>query len=280
MALLHRRIHPKARKMLGLLGVALICLVFIFPVLWILSVSLRLEKDVFSTTFAMSNPHFENYLEAWNTFNFSDLFINSILVTGISIVVTLMFSSLAGYGFAKLKYNNSNSIYIVLLTGVMIPQAGILIPFFLLMRLMGLYNTLLSVVISCVAFGIPLSVLLFRGFFSGLAEELLEAARVDGCNELRIFWCVGLPLCKSAIATSTIMLFVTNWNDYLMPLILLRDTKKYTLPLGIARYIGQWESPWNLVAAGVILSAMPITVVYLAFQKQFVKGLTEGAVKG
>jgi len=276
----HRKFHIITRKLSQGLGVAIICFIFLFPVIWIFSVSLRTEKNVFSTALALNEFHFENYAEAWKIFKFTNLFMNSICVTVISIGITLVLSSLAGYGFAKLKYKGSDSVYILLLTGIMIPQAGILLPFFILMRVMGLYNSLFSVIISCVAFGVPLSVLLFRGFFAGLSEELLEAARIDGCRELRIFWCIGLPLCKSAIATSTIMLFVTNWNDYLMPLVLLCDVKKFTLPLGIARYIGQWESPWNLVAAGVIISAVPITIVYLSFQGQFVKGLTAGAVKG
>ncbi len=268
------------KNSLELLGVAAICLLFMFPVLWILSVSLRTGKNVFTASLFANEYHFENYVEAWEIFKFSDLFMNSIIVTVSSIVITILFSALAGYGFAKLKYRGSNVVFIVLLTGIMIPQAGILIPFFVLMRIIGIYNTLLSVIISCIAFGIPLSVLLFKGFFARLPEELLEAARIDGCREINLFRCICLPLCKPAIVTSIIMLFVTNWNDYLMPLVMLRDSTKYTLPLGIARYVGQWESPWNLVAAGVIISAVPITIVYLIFQNQFVKGLTEGAVKG
>ena len=267
-------------KAVQALGIGLLCILFLFPVLWIISVSVRSDKAIFETALLVKEYHFENYITAWNTFRFSSLFINSILITVISIAVTVCFSSLAGYAFAKLKYKGSDGVYLILLTGVMIPQAGILIPFFYLMKTMGLYNTHWAVIISCVAFGIPLGVMLFRGFFASLPNEILESARVDGCQEGGIFLRICLPLCKPALATTVIMLFVTNWNDYLMPLVLLRSEEKFTLPLGMARYIGQWDSPWNIIAAGVIVCALPITIVYLAFQGQFVKGLTAGAVKG
>ena len=267
-------------KPLHLLGIGLLCVVFLFPVLWILSVSLRSEKAVFETALIVKEWHFENYGIAWRTFGFSALFLNSVFVTAISIAITVAFSALAGYAFAKLRYRGSDGVYLLLLTGIMIPQAGILIPFFYIMKTMGLYNSLWSVVISCVAFGIPLSVMLFRGFFATLPNEILESGRVDGCREIGVFFRICLPICKPALATTVIMLFVTNWNDYLMPLVLLRSENKFTLPLGLARYIGQWDSPWNLIASGVVICALPITMVYLSFQSQFVKGLTAGAVKG
>lgn len=263
-----------------LLGMAILCFLFLFPVIWVLSVSLRSEKQVFESALLVKEFHFENYITAWKTFGFSKMFINSLVVTFVSIVITVIFSAFAGYAFAKLKYRASNAMYILLLTGVMIPQAGILIPFFYLMKTFGLYNSLWAVIISSVAFGIPLSVMLFRGYFESLPNEILESARVDGCTETGIFFKICLPLCKPAVATTVIMLFVNIWNDYLMPLVLLRGEEKFTLPLGMARYIGQWDSPWNLIAAGVIICAIPITIVYLAFQSQFVKGLTAGAVKG
>lgn len=269
-----------AVKAVMLLGVAAVCAVFLFPVAWILSVSVRSEKAVFETALTVKEWHFENYWIAWKTFGFTSMFFNSIAVTISSILLTLVISAPAGYAFSKLKYKGSDGAYIVLLTGIMIPQAGILIPFFFIVKSIGLYNNLIAVILAAIAFGIPLSVMLFRGFFASLPDDLLEAARIDGSHEAGIFFRICLPLSKSATATTVIMLFVTNWNDYLMPLVLLRSNEKFTLPLGVARYIGQWDSPWNLIAAGVVICALPITAVYLAFQSQFVKGLTAGAVKG
>lgn len=275
-----RNAKKRAISAVQFIGIAVLCFFFLFPVLWILSVSVRSEKAVFETALLVKEFHFENYVTAWKTFGFSSMFVNSIIVTVVSIFLTVLVSAFAGYAFAKLRYRGSNAIYLILLTGVMIPQAGILIPFFFLMKSMGLYNSLWAVIISSVAFGIPLSVMLFRGFFESLPNEILESARVDGCTEIGIFFKICLPLCKPAFATTVIMLFVTIWNDYMMPLVLLRSESKFTLPLGMARYIGQWDSPWNLIAAGVVICAVPITIVYLAFQSQFVKGLTAGAVKG
>jgi len=255
-------------------------IIFLFPVLWIISVSLRSKKDVFSVMFFTKELHFDNYITAWQTFGFSRLFLNSAAVTGVSIVLTLIIASLAGYSFSKLKYKGSNIVFLMILLGIMIPQAGILVPYFSMMRAMGLYNTLIALVFSYVAFGLPISVLIFRGFFMGIPEELIEAARIDGYSEIGIFTKICIPISKPAFATVIILLFVNNWNEFILALVLLRDEPLYTLPLGIARYIGQWDSPWHLVAAGVIISVIPVTVAYLLLQNQFVKGLTEGAVKG
>ncbi|MCL5070029.1 MAG: carbohydrate ABC transporter permease [Actinobacteria bacterium] len=268
------------KKVISGLLFYIIGIAFLFPVLWIASISLRAKKDIFSISFFIKEIHFENYVVAWKTFQFSRLFLNSIIVAIFSIIVTLIISSLAGYSFSKLKYKGSNIIFVIILLGIMIPQAGILIPYFSMMRVMGLYNTLIALILSYIAFGIPISVLIFRGFFAGIPNELIEAARIDGYSEIGIFTKICIPISRPAIATVIILLFVNNWNEFILALVLLRDEPLYTLPLGIARYIGEWDSPWNLIAAGVIISVIPITIAYLFLQNQFVKGLTEGAIKG
>jgi len=162
----------------------------------------------------------------------------------------------------------------------MIPPAAIIIPFFIMMHKVGLYNNLFPVIISYIAFGLPLAVLIFRGFFLSIPDELIEAARIDGCNEVKIFFRIAIPLSKPAIATVIIFLFMQNWNEFLLALVLLVNKNLYTLPLGMSIYVGQYNSPWELIGAGVIISSIPIFIIYLIFQKQFIKGLTEGAVKG
>lgn len=257
-------------------------LLFLFPIIWIGSVSIRAKKDVFDVMFFSKDMeiHLENYVEAWQTFGFSRLFLNSSIVTLVSIAVTIVVGAFAGYGFAKLKYRGSNIVFIVILSGIMIPPAGIVIPYFLLMNFMGLYNTLFALIFSYIAFGLPISMLIFSGFFQSIPDELLEAARIDGYSEIGIFSKILVPLSKPAFATVIILLVVSNWNEFLIALILLRDEVLYTLPLGVAKYVGEYDSPWHLIAAGVIIAALPMVTVYLFMQRQFIKGLTEGATKG
>jgi raffinose/stachyose/melibiose transport system permease protein len=255
-------------------------ILFLVPIIWVFSLSLRSKKDVFSAIFFTKDLHFENYVITWQTFNFSNLFLNSIVVTCLSVIVTLVISSLAAYAFARIRYRGSDFFFYTILLGIMIPPAAVIIPLFLIMKSLGLYNTHLSLIFSYIAFGLPIAVLIFRGFFLSVPEELIEAARIDGSTEVGTFFRIIIPLSKPAIATVTIFLFMQNWNEFILALILLKDKLQYTLPVGMANFVGQWDSPWQLVAAGVIISSIPIFIIYLLIQDQFVKGLTAGAVTG
>ncbi len=268
------------RRFVRSVAIYLFGILFLVPIIWVFSLSIRSKKDVFRTMFFTRDIHFENYIIAWNTFNFGKLFLNSITVTCISVIVTLIISSLAGYAFSRIKYRGSDFFFYVILLGIMIPPAAVIIPLFLIMKSFGLYNHHLSLILSYIAFGLPIAVLIFRGFFLSIPDELIEAARIDGSSEVGTFFRIVIPLSRPSFATVTIFLFMQNWNEFILALILLKDKILYTLPVGMANFVGQWDSPWQLVAAGVIISAIPIFVIYLLIQDQFVKGLTAGAVKG
>jgi len=255
-------------------------IIFLLPIIWVFSLSIRSKRDVFSAMFFTKDIHLENYIVTWQTFNFTKLFLNSIFVTCVSVIITLIISSLAAYAFSRIKYRGSNVFFYVILLGIMIPPAAVIIPLFLIMKTFGLYNSHMSLIFSYIAFGLPIAVLIFRGFFLSVPNELIEAARIDGSTEVGTFFRIIIPLSKPAFATVTIFLFMQNWNEFILALILLKDKLLYTLPVGMANFVGQWDSPWQLVAAGVIISSIPIFVVYLLIQDQFVKGLTAGAVKG
>ncbi len=269
-----------AKKIIKSILIYLLGILFLIPVIWVLSLSLRSKKDALSAMFFTKEVHFENYVIAWQTFNFSRLFLNTIIVTLVSVLVTLIIASLAAYSFSRLKYKGSNIMFYMILLGIMIPPAAVIIPLFLIMKTLGLYNSLFSLIFSYIAFGLPIAVLILRGFFSSIPNELIEAARIDGSNEIGTFFKIVVPLSKPAMLTVTIFLFMQNWNEFILALILLKDRFLYTLPVGMANLVGQWDSPWHLVAAGVIISSIPIFVIYLLIQDQFVKGLTAGAVKG
>jgi len=268
------------KRMLQALGVSLVGLLFLAPVVWVISLSLRSKRTVFTALFFTRDLHFENYVTAWTTFHIGRLFLNSGIVTVASVAVILALSSLAAYAFSRLRYRGSEFFFYMILLGMMIPPAAIVIPLFLIMKNLGLYNSHLALVLAYIAFGLPIAVLIFRGFFLSVPGEMIEAARIDGSPELRTFVSVILPLCTPAVATVVVFSFMQNWNEFLLALVLLKDNVLYTLPVGMAQLVGQWDSPWQLIAASVVIASIPIFILYLAIQDLYVRGLTAGALKG
>jgi raffinose/stachyose/melibiose transport system permease protein len=271
---------PLAARISQPILIVALSVVFLLPVIWVVSLSLRSKRDVFTALFFTRELHFENYLTAWKTFNFGGLFLNSVIVTVLSVLVILIVSSLAAYAFARLRYRGSEFFFYMILLGMMIPPAAIVIPVFLIIKNLGLYNTHTALVLTYIAFGLPIAVLIFRGFFMSVPEELIEAARIDGTREGGTFLRIIVPLSTPAFATVIVFSFMQNWNEFLLALILLKEKALYTLPVGMANLVGQWDSPWQLIAAGVVIASVPIFLVYLLIQDLYIKGLTAGAIKG
>jgi raffinose/stachyose/melibiose transport system permease protein len=249
------------------------------PILWIVTLSLRQGRDVMSRSLVPASLHPENYLEAWNSFGLGGLLLNSVIVTTLSVSIAVACSVLAAYGFARLRFRGSELVFVLVLLGLMVPPAALIIPLFVEIRTLGLYDTHVGLSLVYVAFGLPLSILILRTFFARIPGELIEAARIDGAGERWILWDVIIPLSKAPIATVSILLFLFAWNDFFLALVLLRDAGTYTLPVGIAQFIGQYSTPHELLAAAVIIAAVPVFVLYLALHRTFEQGVTEGAVK-
>lgn len=249
------------------------------PIIWVVGLSLRSGPDVYSRSVVPKSLRPENFLDAWNQFGLGPLFLNSLVVTTVSVVVAVTASVLAAYGFARLKFRGSEVLFLVILLGLMIPPAAVIIPLFVEIRALGLYDTHIGLSLVYVAFGLPISILVLRSFFAGIPRELLEAARIDGASEHWILWAVVVPIAKAPIATVSILLFLFCWNDFFLALVLLRDQGTYTLPVGIAQFIGQYSTPYELVAAAVLIVAVPVFILYLVLHRQFEQGVAEGAVK-
>lgn len=276
--MIDRYTHPLWRLGISVFLVAS-AFVALAPVLWIVGLSLRTGPDVYSRSVLPRGLRPENYLDAWDQFRMAPLLLNSILVTGASVGIAVVLSVLAAYGFARLRFRGSEVLFLVLLLGLMIPPAALIIPLFVEIRSLGLYDTHVGLSLVYVAFGLPLSILILRSFFARIPRELLEAARIDGASERRILRSVVVPISKAPIATVSILLFLFCWNDFFLALVLLRDAGTYTLPVGIAQFIGQYSTPHELVAAAVLLAAIPVFILYLVLHRQFEQGVAEGAVK-
>lgn len=224
----------------------------------------------------------------WQWSNYGDILFsqrywlqmgNSLLIAALTVFLTLAFSAMAAFTFAHVKFFGSGFLLNYFLIGLMFPAATAILPLFIRIRDLGLLDTYWGVVLPQVAFGLGMSILLFRNFFRNLPSELFDAAFVDGAGYLRFFWSITLPLSRPIIATVGIISFVGSWNSYILPLIMLNSESRYPWPLGIMVYRGEFSTDWQLILAFITLTILPTVIVFFAAQKHIIAGLTAGAVK-
>jgi raffinose/stachyose/melibiose transport system permease protein len=254
-------------------------IVVLTPVLWIFAMSLKTSRETLRPGLLPANPQPGNYLEAFNRYGLGQLFLNSGIVTVGSVIVTIAAAMSAAYAFTKIPFKGSETLFSLLLLGVLIPPSALVVPLLIEMRYLGLYDTRTGLMLAYVAFGLPIATLVFRGFFATIPHEIIEAARLDGCSEWQILWRILAPMAKGAIATVAILLFLANWNEFILALVLLRDATSFTLTLGINAQLGQYTSDYHLIAAASIIASLPVFAIYLALQNQFERGVAEGALK-
>ena len=205
---------------------------------------------------------------------------NSLIISTMTVVLTLIAASMAAFVFAQIKFFGSAMLMSYITMGLLFPAATAILPLFIRVRDLGLLDSYFGVVLPQVAFALAMSILLLRRFFKDIPYELLEAARIDGCSYIEFFRYVTLPLSRPILATVGTIVFVNSWNSYLIPLIMLNSDDLYPWPLGIMVYQGEYSSEWHLILAFVTLTILPTIILFLFAQKHIVAGLTAGAVKG
>jgi raffinose/stachyose/melibiose transport system permease protein len=222
----------------------------------------------------------QNYWSILSGPRYWQLMLNSLVIAVLTVVLTLVAASMAAFVFAHVRFFGSRFLLQYLLLGLMFPAATAILPLFIKIRDLGLLDTYWGVVLPQVAFGLGMSVLLFRNFFRRLPSELLDAAQIDGCGYIRFFRYVTLPLSRPILATVGVIVFVHSWNNYLLPLVVLNRDDIYPWPLGMMAYQGEYSTDWQLVLAFVTLTILPAIVMFVAAQRYLVAGLAAGAVKG
>ena len=283
-ALAHPRPRRRAPRSWATLArhalLILFALVSIYPILVMWITALRPAREAQQNPFGLPTPPIlDNVTNAWVRGRFGDYLLNSVIITVPTVVGVVALSALAGYGIARFRFPGRVLAFGAILLGLTIPFQSVMIPLYYQLLGMGLLGTYWAVILPGIAFGLPFGVFLMAAFFEDLPKELHEAGRVDGCGELRIFWSVMLPLAKPAISTLIVFQFMRTWNEFLMPLLYLQDESKRPIPLGLMFFQGTYTRDIGLIAAGVTLATIPVILVYLLFQRQFVRGLTAGAVK-
>lgn len=253
----------------------------IFPFLWMASTSLKQHAYVIETPPRLlpPEPTLDNFDDAWKANNFQLYFSNSLIVAVATTVLSVFFSSMAAYAFARFEFPGKELVFYALLITMMIPGLVLIIPQFLLAKAFHLRNSLLGLIIVYVAMSVPLNSFLLRGFFEGLPRELEEAVLLDGGGYFTIFFKIVLPLSKPALATVAIFTFLFSWDEYVWALTAIDDVTQRTLPVAIATFQGQHATEWGLVFAASLIAMIPVLAIFIFLQRYFIKGLTAGAFR-
>ena len=270
----------KILKVLLYVFLIIMAAIMILPFLWMISASLKQDRDVFTfpIQWIPEDPEWANYSKIWTQIPLLTYILNTVKLTIIVTLLQLFTSSFAAYAFAKLRFKGRNALFLGYVATIAVPWQAYMVPQFIMLRSMGLNNTHLAIIIlqAFSAFG----VFMMKQFYEGIPTELCEAARIDGMTEYGIYAKIMLPLAKPSLSTLTIFTFVNTWNDFLGPYIYLTRDAKKTIQLGLRSFIGQYSSEYGLIMAGSVVTMIPVIAVFLALQKYFVEGVASSGLKG
>lgn len=260
----------------------------VFPMLWVAYSSLKPDEAIFRDAFALpaaGDLRTENYVNAWREARFGDYFFNSVLVTAVSVALIVALGAMAAYALARFYHPAGRAVFWLFLAGLMIPAQLAVIPLFFEMRALGLLNSRAGLILVYTANGLPFAIFILAGFFRGLPRSLYEAAVIDGCGEFGAFWRVLLPLARPGLMTVAIFQFIGVWKEYFFAFMLVGgdlDGSARTLPLGLANLsiTAQYKTDYGMLFAGLVLVTLPILAIYLLLQRQIIKGIAAGALKG
>lgn len=272
----------KAVAFYGTLSV--LAIPFVFPTWWMITSSLKPVSDIFAfpPTLWPTDPTLEAYVEAFTVQPFALQYFNSLYIAAFVTVGTMLISALAGYAFARIRFPGQNALFLVVLTGLLIPSEVTIVPLFQMFNAVGLVNTHWPLLLVT-TFGAPsvLATFIMRQFFLTLPVELEEAARLDGLGRWAIWWRIALPLSRTALAAVAIFTFLNVWNLYLEPTVYLLSPELFTLPQALTRYTDAYGGEmWNVQMAASTMTALPVLIVFVFAQKQFVEGLAQTGLKG
>lgn len=273
-----RRRRVKGVAMTAWLGLG--SLLVLFPFYLVLVTALKDERRIFENPLGLPTSwHWGDFVDAWRIGHFGIYFRNSVLVVVPTVLVVLAFSLLAAYAFAQMRFRGSNILFGLLLFGLAVPLDVLIIPLFYEMLRLHLLSTIWALILPQVAVGLPFGVLLLRAFIQDLPQELLDAGRIDGCNRFRLLIHVVLPLCRPALLSLLVFIFMWTWNQFLLPLVLVQSDSARTLPIGLSFFQGRFNTDLPLLMAGVTITVLPVILVYIVFQRHIIRGMTAGALK-
>ncbi|TCP22344.1 carbohydrate ABC transporter membrane protein 2 (CUT1 family) [Scopulibacillus darangshiensis] len=260
----------------------IIGLIWIYPFIWMISASLKKNFELISSGLKLlpEKAQWVNYARAWNEANFSGYFLNTVIITIFTVLIILVMCALTGYALARVDFPGKK-LFILVITGTMfIPKGYTIIPIYIIIKQLGLLNTLGGVILAESSGAHVLFILLFMAYFSKLPKELEESAIMDGCGFFRTFWSIMLPLSKPIIATVAIMQFIWTWNSFFIPFVFtLNKPELRTLAVGMYSFVGEHSVDWVGMTAAATISLIPVIIIFIVFQRFFIEGVS-GSVKG
>jgi len=276
-----KRFHFVMKKVIIYIILLLVTAIMILPFLWMLSASLKSDREVFMMdpfVWIPKQPRWSNYIEIWTKIPMLKFVMNTVILTIVVTVLQLLTSSFAAYSFAKMEFKYKKTLFFAYIATIALPWQVYMVPQFIMMRKMGLNDKLLAMI--CLQAFSAFGVFLMKQFYEGIPTDFCEAARIDGMSEYNVYLKIMLPLSKPALSTLIIITFVNTWNDYLGPLIYLKTEEKKTIQLGLKMFIGQYSSEYGLIMAGSMISLIPVIIMFVFMQKYFVAGVTTAGLKG
>lgn len=256
-------------------------LLVIMPVFFLFNSSLREDSSFAANPFSLARtPHWANFQKVWSDGAFATYLKNSIVITGGSLILTLILALGAGFVLGRYSFKGNGVIYGFVLTGMLVPAKLAILPLFIQLKWMHLLDSHIGLILVYTSGSLPAAIFIMSGFFKSLPGDLDNAARIDGASELQLIRKVLIPLVKPGLAIVSIYSAIPIWNDFFLPLVFLQSPEKKTIMQGLTVFFGQYASQWGVLFAGLTLAALPLIVLYLILSEQFIKGLTAGAVKG
>lgn len=252
------------------------------PMVWMFLTSLKPEADIvtFKMQYIPRHVTFENYVAIWTQSNFPVLITNSLIVTTITVAICVVAGTLAAYAFARLTFRGRNNIMLGYLLVRMFPAVMMIIPLYVMMRTVGLVDSRFGLALAYTSFLLPLFVWMLKGFFDAAPKELESAARIDGSTRLGAMVRIVLPLARNGLVASSVFIAIAAWNEFIFALMLTTGQGSRTWPVGLQLMVGEFQLPWGVLAAGGILSILPVMLLFAIVQRAMVQGLTAGAIKG
>lgn len=254
----------------------------LYPLLWLLLYSFKTNSEIMSGQFFALPKEWmwENYSDAFTSGSYLKYIGNSIWVTGITLVITIVFSGMVSYAITRFKWRYGNAVMLVFMIGIMIPIQSTLLPLMIIFKNMDILNTHASIIIPYVAFSLPIAVFILSGFMRSIPTEIEESAMIDGANIYRVFFGIILPIIVPPIMTVTILTFISIWNEYIIAATFLSADSLKTLPFGLNSFVGQYTANYGAIGAFLVLGALPVVIVYFILSDKITKGMVAGAVKG
>jgi len=252
----------------------------IYPLIWVATNSFKTDIQLYDNSWALPKEwHVENYVAAWK-YGIARYILNSVIVTAISVLINILFSLMAAFALSRFQFRGRTLLLYFILGGIMLAPEVSVIPLFRILSSIKLYDTYFALILPNVAFGIPFTTFLIRSYMLGLPKDFEEAAVMDGASSLGVFWHIVIPLCRPIIASAMLLDAMRVWNEFMFALTFVTKEAIKTVPIGLMAFSGALREQWTVVMAGLILSAIPMILLFLLTQRQFIRGLAAGGIKG